>query len=289
MQIGIGLPNTPPGATGGLMVEWARRSESAGFSTLGTIGRIVYDNYEELISLAAAAGATQRIGLMTTVLVAPPRNEVMLAKQAATLDAISGGRFTLGIGVGGREDDARATGAEFRNRGARMERQIQTMRRIWSGEKLGDGVGAIGPKPVTENGPLLVLGGNTPRAMERAARLGDGFISTPNTPDAIKEQFQQVEKAWRDAGKSGKPYFAGGMYFALGGDETVQKGRDYARHYYTFAGEQVQEIVAGSVLPDADTIKGTIRALEDAGMDEVIMWPTVADINQVDLLAAVVR
>src|SRR4051794_2447572 len=104
MKIGIGLPNTVRGAEGRTLVAWARRAEERGFSTLGTIDRIVYPSYESMTALAAAAGATERIGLLTNILIAPTREPVVLAKQLASLDQLSGGRFTFGVSVGGRED-----------------------------------------------------------------------------------------------------------------------------------------------------------------------------------------
>jgi alkanesulfonate monooxygenase SsuD/methylene tetrahydromethanopterin reductase-like flavin-dependent oxidoreductase (luciferase family) len=92
MRIGVGLPATIPNVHGDLVIEWARKAEALGFSSLGIIDRLVYANYEPLVALAAAAAVTKKIGLMTTILVAPMRNAVLLAKQAATLDRISGSK-----------------------------------------------------------------------------------------------------------------------------------------------------------------------------------------------------
>ncbi len=100
----------------------ARRADAAPFSTLGLLDRLVFDNPEPLVTLAALAGATSRIRLQAEVLIAPQHNTALLAKQTATLDRLSGGRFTLGIGIGGREDDCRAAGIDLRRRGRRCGR-----------------------------------------------------------------------------------------------------------------------------------------------------------------------
>src|SRR5688500_12091989 len=113
MEVGIGLPSTIPGAGRDQLLEWARRAEARGFSSLGTIDRIVYGNYDPLIALAAAAAVTERIRVATTILIAPYRiNGALVAKQAASLDRLSNGRLTLGVAVGGREDDYAASGAD---------------------------------------------------------------------------------------------------------------------------------------------------------------------------------
>src|SRR5215469_6395211 len=172
MQIGIGLPNTIPGVHGELILDWARRAESGPFSSLATLDRVVYPNYESLMTLAAVAGVTQRVRLMTTVLIAPLRTPAMLAKQAASLDALSGGRLTLGLGVGGRENDFRAVAAPFRSRGKYFDEQLAIMKRIWSDLPLSADVGPIGPLPVQQGGPEILIGGYTPASIERVGRWG---------------------------------------------------------------------------------------------------------------------
>src|SRR3954452_15621783 len=141
MDIGIGLPNTVIGVDRRGIVDWAKRAEEAGFASLGTIDRIAYDNYESLISLAAAAAVTERIRLTTDILIAPLRQTAYLAKQSATIDNLSGGRLVLGIAVGGREDDYELSEVEFPQRGAIMDRQLEELTNLWTRE------GDFGPRP----------------------------------------------------------------------------------------------------------------------------------------------
>jgi alkanesulfonate monooxygenase SsuD/methylene tetrahydromethanopterin reductase-like flavin-dependent oxidoreductase (luciferase family) len=144
MDVGIGLPNSVAGATGEDLLEFARRADSAEFSTLGTIDRIVYANHEPLTTLAGAAAVTERIRLMTTVLLAPLRtNAALLAKQAATVHSLSGGRFRLGIAVGRREDDYEISAVPLSERGARIDAALDLAQRIWRGEEFGVAGGAL--------------------------------------------------------------------------------------------------------------------------------------------------
>src|SRR5439155_16444466 len=131
MKVGIGLPNPVPATPGHVLVDWARKAEERGFSSLATIDRIAYPSYESILALAAAAGATERIALLTNVLLGPTRNPVLLAKEAASLDQLAGGRFTLGIGVGARPDDYEAVGLDFHARGKRFDSDLELMHRVW--------------------------------------------------------------------------------------------------------------------------------------------------------------
>src|SRR3954451_18746591 len=171
MDVGIGLPATIPGVEAEQGLEWARRAEARHFSSLGTIDRIAYPNYEPLIALAAVASVTERIRLATSILIAPYRlNGALLAKQAATLDHVSGGRLVFGVAVGGREDDYAVSGADFGARGRQFDEMLAEWERLWAGEP-GKGGAAVGPKP-PRGRPTLILGGSADAAFERAARYG---------------------------------------------------------------------------------------------------------------------
>ena len=286
MQVGIGLPATIPGIEGKHILEWAKKADAGPFSSLGILDRLVYHNYESLITLAAAAGATQRIRLMPTVLLAPLRNAAILAKQAASLDALSGGRLTLGLGVGGREDDFLAASVPFHNRGKRFEEQLATMKRIWSGQPLSDDVGPVGPHPARSGGPEILIGSYSPAGIQRVGRWGDGYIAGGGGPQAAQQLFKVVEESWKAAGRTGKPRLVGCFYFALGPDAR-ERGGTYLRNYYGFMGPMVETMI-NSLPTTLEVIKGNIQRYADVGADEVIMWPCTPDLEQIDQLADLV-
>ena len=162
MDIGIGVPNSVRGATGGELLEWARRAEAAGFSSLATIGAVEYPSHEELTVLAAAGAVTERIRLVTNVLIAPARSTAELAKQAATVQQLTGGRLTLGVGVGWREADYSLTGRAFPDRGRLMDQQLADLQRAWAGEPLAAGTRPAAPSPGPGGVPLLIGGRGGP-------------------------------------------------------------------------------------------------------------------------------
>ncbi|HYU21067.1 MAG TPA: LLM class flavin-dependent oxidoreductase [Chloroflexota bacterium] len=286
MQIGITLPAHIRGVSGGLILEWARKADLGPFSTLSVIDRLVYPNYEPLVSLAAAAGVTQRIRLLTGVLLAPLRDASLLAKQAASLDAISGGRLTLGLGVGAREDDFRAVRAPFTDRGRRFEQQLEIMKRVWSGQPLADDVGPIGPPPARPGGPELLIGGQAPAAIQRVARWADGYIVGGGDAAAARERYALAEEAWKAAARSGRPRFVASLPCALGPNAAERAGAN-VRDYYAFLGP-LADRVAGAVATSPEAIKDGIRAFEDAGVDELVLGAAIPDLDQVDRLADLV-
>lgn len=287
MDIGIGLPNTIPGTEGRTLVDWARNSEQAGFSTLGTIGRLVYPNYEELVALSAAAAVTSQIRLTTAVLLAPLyTNHALLAEQAASLDRLSGGRLVLGLGLGGRDDDFAASGLTTQGRGRVLEEQIAVMKRVWSGEKFGT-AGGIGPEPARPGGPELILGGASEASFGRVARLADGWIMGGGTPDMFAQAAAAVDQAWQQAGRPGRARKLSLAYFALGPNARAQAD-GYLHDYYGWLGDIADQIAAGAAV-SAEMVKSYIAAFASAGCDELILVPTASSLDQVDLLAEAVR
>jgi len=286
VDIGIGLPSTVPDTEGRTLVDWARAAEEAGFSTLGTIGRLVYPNYDELIALSAAAAVTGRIRLTTSVLLAPLySNAALLAKQVASLDRLSGGRLVLGLGLGGREDDFSASGLSMDGRGGRLEEQIAMMKRVWSGEEFGY-AGGIGPEPARPGGPEIIVGGATEASFRRVARIADGWIMGGGTPDMFAQAATAVDQAWLEAGRPGRPRKLTLAYYALGPDARAQADR-YLHGYYGWLGDIANMIAAGAAV-SGEMVRSYAKAFEASGCDEVIFVPTASRLDQVRLLASAV-
>jgi alkanesulfonate monooxygenase SsuD/methylene tetrahydromethanopterin reductase-like flavin-dependent oxidoreductase (luciferase family) len=278
MRVGIGLPATIPKAPAPLLLEWARRADVGPFSCLGCLDRVVYDNYEVMTSLAAAAAVTSRVTLASSIVIAPLRSAALLAKEAASINALSGGRLVLGVGLGAREDDYTATGSPYRGRGSRLTDQLGEMRAVWERA-------AFGPKPAVEGGrPRLLVGGSGGLAASRAARYGDGFIHNGGPPRAFVRWATEAQAAWQDLGRPGRPELWSMAYFQLG--RRSDQGRHYLLDYYAFTGPFAEKIAAG-LLTNAASIRGFARDYEAAGCDELILFPTVADIKQLDRLADV--
>jgi alkanesulfonate monooxygenase SsuD/methylene tetrahydromethanopterin reductase-like flavin-dependent oxidoreductase (luciferase family) len=283
MDVGVGLPNTIPGTDGPTLIEWAKRAESLGFSTVGTIGRLVYPSYEDLISLAAAAAVTTRIRLTTGVLLSPLyTNTALLAKQAASVDRLSGGRLVLGLGLGGREDDFAASGLTTKGRARLLEEQVAEMRKIWQGEERGT-AGAIGPQPVRPEGPQIILGGSTEAGFRRVARIADGWIMGGGTPDMFAQMAPGVDAAWQEAGRPGKPRKLAGTYFSLGADGRANAD-NYLLDYYGWLGPIAKQI-AGIAAIDAATVKSYVDGFAANGCDEVVFVPATSDLSQLEMLA----
>jgi alkanesulfonate monooxygenase SsuD/methylene tetrahydromethanopterin reductase-like flavin-dependent oxidoreductase (luciferase family) len=277
VDVGIGLPNAVRGVDRRGTVEWARRAEEAGFSSLGTIDRIVFPSYESLISLAAAAAVTERIKLVTDILIAPLRaNTALFAKQTATLNHLSEGRLELGLAVGGREDDFEISGLDFSKRGRIFDRQLEELAALWGSDRVA---------PASR--PGLLIGGRSDAALRRAARCGDGGTFGGGSPEAFAENRAKVRDAWAAEGRDDEPRTMALFYFALG-ERAEEDARNDLLDYYGFLGETAEQLVAATP-KDAAAVKERLAAFEDAGADEVICFPTSIDPDQVDLLARAVR
>ena len=280
MRIGVGLPSTLPGAGGGLVLEWARRADRGPFSSVGVLDRLRYDSYDPLNTLAAAAAVTERVLLATTIVVGPMHNTHMLAKSAASVDALSNGRLVLGLAVGARKEDYDTAGIEYGSRGKRMVEQLASLRDIWQ-------EGAISPTGARRDGPPVLVGGLSDAGYARMARYADGYVHGGGPPRAFARAADKARSAWLDAGRPGQPQLWGQGYFALGGEEAAEAGARYLREYYAFTGAFAEKIAAG-LLTSPQAMAGFARGYEEAGCDELVLFPALADISQLEMLAEAV-
>ncbi|GAA3185565.1 MULTISPECIES: LLM class flavin-dependent oxidoreductase [Streptomyces] len=276
MDIGIGLPVLRPDPEVSI-AGWARHAESRGFTTLGVTDRLVYDQYEPLTALAVAAGATTRIRLTTSILLAPLRaNHALFAKSAATLDRLSCGRLVLGLAPGAREDDYRAGGLPFRRRGKLFDALLDRATEQWRNP---DG---IGPRPATPGGPPLLLGGFTGAALRRMVTHGRGWVAGAQGVENFRAHLPGVRRAWQEAGRAGAPRLVGTVHFALG-PGAQQRLHTGLTRYYTSGTYTRKSIEAGRSTPEA--VAREVAAYAEAGCDELILFPHGGGPEQVDLLA----
>ena len=288
IEVGIGFPSMFPSVSRDDLLGWATRADEAGFSSLSTGERIAFGNHDLVVTMAMAAAVTTRIRLMTTVLALPLHREVLLAKQAASLDVLSGGRFVLGVGISERPDDFAAMGVDYSDRGARFEQQLHALRRVWSGEPPAEGAPAVGPAPRTPGGPQVLIGAFARKALERAGRLADGFVgfSFVADPEAQRRQHRKVVEAWKAAGRPGRPRFVAGTYFALGPD-APQRAVDWIHEYYGYLPAETQKMFVESLTTTTDEgVRRAIDGFREAGADEVYFSPMIPELDQVDRLAA---
>jgi alkanesulfonate monooxygenase SsuD/methylene tetrahydromethanopterin reductase-like flavin-dependent oxidoreductase (luciferase family) len=283
MKIGIGLPAAVPGVDATTIAAWAADAERLGFGSVGVIDRLVYDNLDPLVTLAAAAASTTRIELVTTVLNAGWRaNPVLLAKQIASVDLISGGRLTVGVGLGGWPEDYAASGVGMTGRGARLDDDLATMRRVWAGEVAGQG----GPMHQLPAGrPTLLFGGLVPAAHARAAACGEGWVAPFLNHAVLLHGVDAVHQAWSQQRRPGTPRIATGRYVSLGHHATTT-ARDYLRHYY---GTGAVDVVLADTSTNGDELHVQLDRLRDAGVTDVVLHPCTADPETVPMLADALR
>ena len=282
MRVGIGLPAAVPGIDATVIGPWAAQSERAGFASLGVIDRLVYDNLDPLVALAAAAACTERVELLTTVLnVGYRRNPTLLAKQIASVDQLSGGRLSVGLALGGWPEDYASSDVSLSARGATFEATLAAMRDVWSGSVSG----ASGPMPALAPGrPGVLIGGLVTASFARAAAHGDGWVAPSFGFEVLKEGITKTRLAWSDAGRQTEPRIVVERYFSLGGgaDETADH---YLMHYY---GSDYFADVRADALTSRERIDDQLQRLAEVGCDDVILLPCSGEVDQVGLLSETV-
>lgn len=292
MQVGMNLPVMVPGLTRDLVREWCRRVDAGPWSSIAAGERITFPNPEIMVTLTAAAAWTERVRVGFHVLVPPMHSAVLLAKQVATLDVLSGGRVCLGVGVGAREEDYRAVGAAWDSRLlTRLERSVDTMKSVWRGGHVTEGATRpMEPLPLQAGGPEILAGVLMPQAIERAARWADGisgFSFEPSRED-IEMRFEGARRAWKAAGRERGPKLVTGFWYALGPDPEEQVAA-YLERYLGFMGEGAGRSLAPNIRAKSPAaMREALQLCRELGADEVLLVPTSSDPDEIDRAAEVV-
>ena len=290
MEIGIGLPTNLRGTSKKLVLEWSRRAEEVGFSSLCMGERLTYAGYDWVLALTAAASATSRIRLLANVIILPIHPVGIVAKQSLSLDDFSGGRFSLGVGLGTPLDDYDVAPSPRAGRGARFEDSMRVLRELWKGQSLVEGIRAIGPPPVRVGGPELLLGANGPKALRRAGEFADGVLtwSFAANPVEARAMFDIVESSWREFARSGSPRLVCGCYYSAG--PSAQEDLEaYFRDYYpNVLPGQVEQLIGAVRTVTPDAIRSVTSEFREIGCDEFIFVPVKPDLSHLEELAKIV-
>ncbi|OHU97063.1 LLM class flavin-dependent oxidoreductase [Mycobacterium talmoniae] len=288
------MPVMEPDLDATLLRDWARAIDDGPFSSLCWGERIAFENPDSLTLLGALAAWTERVRLVTTVVVPQLHDPVMLAKALATGDLLCDGRLTVGIGVGGRHEDYRAVGADPATQTMRgMAQRVAVMKRVWAGEKVTESVLPVGPAPVQPGGPRLLVGTIGPKTVRSAAGWADGLAGTTLDLDVTKqdELFDVARAAWAQAGKP-KPHLATSFWFALGDDESARaQVHRHLRRYMNWIPADYVDAMAPTTgwAGSADDLVAVLRKFAAIGTDEVHLIPTSSDLDQLHQVADAVR
>jgi alkanesulfonate monooxygenase SsuD/methylene tetrahydromethanopterin reductase-like flavin-dependent oxidoreductase (luciferase family) len=279
VDVGIGFPGLFRDVGRDLLLPWAQRAEELEFDCLSSGERLASSTPDLMVTMAMVGAVTERIRLMASVALLPLHSTGFITKQAATLDVLTRGRFTLGVGVGHRPQDYAAAQVDKGGRLKRFEDQMASMRRQWRGEPL-EGEARIGPRPTTPGGPRLLIGPLKPQSARRAP-LADGIVTFGTDPAEHAALYAAASDAWQEAGREGRPYFAAGAFFALGPD-SERPARDYLTWFHgsDFVGDHYSRFVVAD-----HRIASTIAAFADIGVDEIYFVPVIAELEQIDRLA----
>jgi alkanesulfonate monooxygenase SsuD/methylene tetrahydromethanopterin reductase-like flavin-dependent oxidoreductase (luciferase family) len=291
MKIGLCFPYTQEDLSREVMLEWFRRVDEGPFSAISCGERIVGPSVDMMALLAAAAAVTERVRIVPTLYVLPMHSAIKVAKHAATLDLISGGRTTITVGVGGRVHDYMCMEKEPTDRHAKMDAQVAEIRRIWAGEIPFEGAEPVGPHLVQPGGPPILAGVMGPKAIKRAAHWADGVYSWSGNGVAkeMEDQQRRVVAAWTDAGRSKAPERVAGFWYSLAPDAD-EKLKAYVYKYIRAIGEGPARAMAKSVDRSShDAVRASLDAYEELGVEECWLNSATCEQAEIDGLLEVIE
>ena len=270
MQFGVCLPHRWLYASADTIASFAREAEALGYDSLWVTDHIFVPEgrmerghifFEALMTLSYVASITERCRLGTTVLAIPPRNPLLLAKQVATLDALSGGRVVLGVGTGWIHQELEYMGVEWEKRGKMLDEGIRVLKDLWSETSPNSYEGSFVryrdllffPKPPQPGGPSILVGGMTDPSLKRAARLGDGWIPWAVSPQEVRSGIEKI-RTWRGEAPFQVVCF---MPADIGSGDAAT---------YTGVFGEVHTVLNGPV----EAVSRAVEALATAGVQELV-------------------
>jgi alkanesulfonate monooxygenase SsuD/methylene tetrahydromethanopterin reductase-like flavin-dependent oxidoreductase (luciferase family) len=284
MRVGVWMPNAMPfRLERSFFLDWVRLADDAGFDTLSTVDRPNYDMWDPLASLAAAAAVTEQIRLATTTLPLPNRNEVLVAKQAAVIDRLSGGRLTLGVSLGSRPDDYHVFGATLEHRVTRFRQQIATIRHVWAEARHSDREhGVLGPPPIQDPGPPIWIGALSERGRQRAVELADGFIF--GGAARLSTIGPAIQSLRPQLAERGKPDFSFNAlaFIAIGGEREFAEAVAHHERYYPVLPVPAEQAIHHGPI---GKIKDVVAKYAASGLDHLVLMPEVRSLQQLELLS----
>ena len=289
MEIGVAFPQMAQGLTRERIALWCQEVDNGPFSSISAGERITFHNLDGLSLCAAAAALTERVRVFFNLAVAPWHAPAMLAQQCASIDVISGGRFELAVGVGGRKDDYDALGASFTRRHARVDETVGELKRLWGGGPAPDGQ-AVGPAPVQQGGPRVLCSGMGPKSLARAALWADGVsgFALSADPTETSKMFRDTEAAWEAVGRVDRPRLVTGVFVALGADAQATL-QSFAEAYLRVFGPEIATMLARMMPVHSESaLRQAIAGMADAGCDELILVPASSDPELIDRIAQTV-
>ena len=286
MKIGMTLPVMEPDLSRQDLEDWTLRVDAGPWSHIALGERILFPNPEFISTLSAVAAWTKRVEIIATISVLTMHNPKLSAKQFATIDMISEGRFTLGVGVGGREEDYNAIGSTWSDRKwATLSDRVKTMQSVWSKEYHP----SLGPTPFSMNGPQILAGAVGPKAMEMSADFADGLAGFSFNADIeeIKDSFNRVQKAFEEKNKS--PRLVTSFWFGLG-KSARSDIQIHLERYLSWMGDDLARDLAKTAgfSGSQSDLNDFLLLVKAAGATDVILVPTSKNIEQLILAEEVI-
>jgi probable F420-dependent oxidoreductase len=293
-RIDILIPTTCPDGLpkAAELAAYFRAAEDLGFGGLWVVDRLFHTTtvLDGFTTLTWAAAHTSRVRLGSAVLLMPFRNPALLARQMATVDALSGGRVTLGISLGGRENEHATVRATYRQRARRLEEGVEVMRLLFSGEhvsfqgryyELTDAT--ITPRPAQGGGLPILLGAGSDAGLSRAGRIGDGWLAGGGgSAERFAASWQAVRAAAQAAGRAVDRLQNGKLFYVWVDDNVEHARQQVERYVYAYYGPRYD--INNAVFGPAEVCAERLRAYAEAGCQTLILGPAALDPGQLETI-----